>query len=427
MSLQTEPQPTEEKKVNKKKIILIVVIIVVAAAIAAAAFAYMNAHITVNGQQISYSGDSDVETALTEQFYENGYVFNDPEMEQACVTYSIDTSGLDTESRLFSSLFHKEYEVTVEATVDTDKLEDYIDEWNETATESENATIDSDDNITAEVYGTVIDKEALLEAVTDDATGIDVTKYYEQPTVTQTDMEEAVAEKEEYLSWSATYENGFEITIPEDSIKITKKAKVKVDTSFLEESVDNLDDTYNTIGDAVSFTTTGGDTIELSGGYWGTKVDETTEIAYLEEAISNKETVTNREPQMAGQGGEIGNTYAEVSISQQHVWIYVDGEMVMESDCVSGEAGEHDTPTGAYYLLERKTDKVLVGEDYETEVNYWMRITWTGVGFHDASWRSSFGGNIYKTNGSHGCINLPASFAAKLFDVAYAGMPVLIY
>ncbi|SDB24505.1 L,D-transpeptidase family protein [Eubacterium oxidoreducens] len=427
MSSMTEPQQIEEKKAKKKKIIWIIVIVVIAAAIAAAVFAYNNAHIIVNGQQIRYSSDGDVETALTEQFYENGYVFSDPEMEQACVTYSIDTSGLDSGSRLFSSLFHKEYEVTIETSVDTDKLEAYIDEWNESATESENATVDSDDNITAEVYGNKIDKEALLEAVTEDATGIDVSKYYVQPTVTQEDMEAAVAEKEEYLAWSATYENGFEITIPEDSIKITKKAKVKVDTSFLEESVDDLDDTYNTIGDPVSFTTTGGENIELSGGYWGTKVDETTEIAYLEEAIANKETVSNREPQMAGQGGEIGNTYAEVSISQQHVWVYVDGKLVMQSDCVTGEAGENDTPTGAYYLLERKTDKVLVGEDYETEVNYWMRITWTGVGFHDASWRSSFGGNIYKTNGSHGCINLPASFAASLFEVAYAGMPVLIY
>jgi len=50
-----------------------------------------------------------------------------------------------------------------------------------------------------------------------------------------------------------------------------------------------------------------------------------------------------------------------------------------------------------------------------------------GCGLHDASWRSDFGGSIYKTDGSHGCVNLPASFAAALYDKAATGIPVIVF
>ncbi len=421
----------EKSKTNgskgKIKPWMIAILVVVIALVVCAGVAIARAHIVVNGEDIKYSKDMDITKELEEKLYEDGYVFTDGKMEQACVTYSIDTSQVESNASLLAGILHREYTIDIQTTVDKQALAAYVDEWNESAQESVNAKVDEDDQITEEVYGNKIDKKDLLKAVTTDAKGINPEDYYVQPTVTKEDMEAAVAEKKEYQAWKATYENGFEITIPEDCITITKKAKVKVDTSFLEDSVDQLDDTYNTIGDPVSFKTHGGETIELSGGYWGEKVDEITEVNYLKEAISKKESITDRSPQLAGHGGAIGNTYAEVSISAQHVWIYQDGKVTMESDFVSGKAGEHDTPKGAYYLLERKTDKTLVGEDYETKVKYWMRITWTGVGFHDASWRSSFGGSIYKKSGSHGCINLPASFAARLFDIAYVGMPVIIY
>ena len=50
-----------------------------------------------------------------------------------------------------------------------------------------------------------------------------------------------------------------------------------------------------------------------------------------------------------------------------------------------------------------------------------------GIGIHDATWRSKFGGDIYKYDGSHGCINLPLSFAAQVYEIAEPGMPVLCY
>ena len=51
----------------------------------------------------------------------------------------------------------------------------------------------------------------------------------------------------------------------------------------------------------------------------------------------------------------------------------------------------------------------------------------TGIGFHDASWRSKFGGTIYQYSGSHGCINLPVDKAKLLYEKVYKGMPVLCH
>ena len=50
-----------------------------------------------------------------------------------------------------------------------------------------------------------------------------------------------------------------------------------------------------------------------------------------------------------------------------------------------------------------------------------------GVGLHDATWQSSFGGQRYKFNGSHGCINLPLNVAASVFSQVSSGFPVLVY
>ena len=64
--------------------------------------------------------------------------------------------------------------------------------------------------------------------------------------------------------------------------------------------------------------------------------------------------------------------------------------------------------------------------EYETKVTYWMPFN-GGIGLHDANWRSSFGGNIYQTNGSHGCINLPTAAAKEIYDRVYDGIPIICY
>ena len=67
------------------------------------------------------------------------------------------------------------------------------------------------------------------------------------------------------------------------------------------------------------------------------------------------------------------------------------------------------------------------GSEYESPVSYWMGINWSGEGFHDATWRRSFGGNIWISNGSHGCINMPLSRIPEIYEKAEVGMPVVVH
>ena len=180
----------------------------------------------------------------------------------------------------------------------------------------------------------------------------------------------------------------------------------------------------------------------MSGGTYGWIIDEDTETQNLINSIKNGEVVT-REPaykQTAASHSaqDWGNTYVEVDISAQHMWYIVDGSVALETDIVTGIASDPSraTPTGVYSILEMKRNKVLRGSidpstgkpSYETPVSYWMRVTWTGIGFHDASWQSSFGGTRYQTSaGSHGCINMPVDKAASLYGMLGMGTPVVIH
>ena len=117
----------------------------------------------------------------------------------------------------------------------------------------------------------------------------------------------------------------------------------------------------------------------------------------------------------------------EINLTAQHLFFYKNGSLIVESDFVSGNVSKnYDTPTGVYGLTYKERNATLKGENYASDVSYWMPYC-NNVGMHDASWRSSFGSNIYKTSGSHGCVNLPAYAAQKIFENIEQGDPVLVY
>lgn len=121
------------------------------------------------------------------------------------------------------------------------------------------------------------------------------------------------------------------------------------------------------------------------------------------------------------------NTYVTVSINEQYIWFYKNGQLVVSSPVVTGRKGVYDTPKGTYQILSKARNIYLTGPDYKSYVNYWMRITPSQIGLHDAGWRSYFGGNIYINNGSHGCVNLPYYTAQTIYDNAPVGTKVTIY
>lgn len=117
----------------------------------------------------------------------------------------------------------------------------------------------------------------------------------------------------------------------------------------------------------------------------------------------------------------------EVNLTAQHLIYYKDGKVVVDSDFVSGDvAKRRRLPTGAYGLYYKERNRTLRGQGYASPVSFWMPFN-GGVGFHDAKWRGSFGGDYYKWKGSHGCVNLPYSAAKTLFENIESGCAVLVY
>ena len=128
---------------------------------------------------------------------------------------------------------------------------------------------------------------------------------------------------------------------------------------------------------------------------------------------------------------DLAGTYIEVDLSAQHVWFYKNGEVYTECSCVSGDVTkDHGTQTGCFPLAYKESPSVLTGgngeDEYETEVNYWMPF-YEGQGLHDATWRYSFGGSIYKGNGSHGCVNIPLSAAEEIYEAVDTGTAIIIF
>lgn len=118
------------------------------------------------------------------------------------------------------------------------------------------------------------------------------------------------------------------------------------------------------------------------------------------------------------------NPYIVVSISKQTLKYYEYDRLVLSSNIVTGINGK--TPIGTFKILNKARNITLKGKDYESFVNYWIAFLGSSFGFHDASWRSSFGGSIYKANGSHGCVNMPYNKVQQLYNIAPIGTTVYI-
>ncbi len=122
-----------------------------------------------------------------------------------------------------------------------------------------------------------------------------------------------------------------------------------------------------------------------------------------------------------------GGTYVDVNLTTQQLVYFVNGTPSLVSDIVTGNTSKnHGTPVGTYSIYSKATDRTLKGPGYSAFVKYWMPF-YGGYGLHDASWRGAFGGNIYKTNGSHGCVNMPRAMAEALYATVNIGTPVVVH
>lgn len=298
--------------------------------------------------------------------------------------------------------------------------------------------------IVAEEEGTTVDKKALQEALhqalinLQEEMSLEEEGCYRQPKVRADDQKltETLKELNQYASTEITYEFGEKREVLNGEIihnwlTLEADGTIAISQEKIAEYVDELAGKYNTAKKMRSFATSYGSTVSLPWNEYGWKIDEEQEEASILEEVKAG-TQVSREPaysQRAKSHGENdhGGTYVEINITAQHLFFYKDGALIVESDFVSGNLARGDgTPSGAFGLAYKQRDAVLRGEDYRTPVDFWMPFN-GGIGLHDATWRRDFGGNYYKSNGSHGCINLPYNVAEKIFNHIEAADAVFVY
>lgn len=326
-------------------------------------------------------------------------------------------------------------------------------------TPAENAKPEFDGNqyvIKPEVYGNAVDKERLTEQVkvhiTEFQPQLDMvaTKCYAKPKYTEDskEVQEACDAMNKYVNASITYPMNEPVVVDKALIsqwlQVDGEMKVSLNTEAMKQWFTAFGDKYDTQGTTRTFTTPAGKSATVTGGTYGWSIDEDTELVNLQNSILNGEVVTREPAYYAGgtaaahSGQDWGNTYAEVDMSAQHMWYIQNGQVVLETDVVTGEPiPSKITPEGVYSLMWKQPNSVLVGDinpdtgepAYRTKVKYWMQVTSSGVGFHDAIWQTAFGGTLYQIpgTGSHGCINMPLDQAGALFNMIEPGTPVIFH
>jgi len=295
--------------------------------------------------------------------------------------------------------------------------------------------------------------QTLSDAVTGSMQSVDfnaTADVYASASV-KSDSPELIATRDAYNNFakaSITYTFGEEtVTLDGNTIKDwlqfdEKGQLIQDDASFKQHIVDyvaQLAAAHDTVGTERQFQTTSGRTVSVYGSAYGWKIDQDGEVAQLTQEIQSG-TQTTREPVYSMRANsygvnDLGNTYIEVDLTEQYMRYYQDGNVIFESDIVSGLASdpERKTPPGIFTLYYKKSPDVLRGTkkadgtySYEQPVTYWMPFN-GGIGFHDADWQPYFGGDRYLTGGSHGCINMPPDKAGELYNIIQYNVPIICF
>jgi lipoprotein-anchoring transpeptidase ErfK/SrfK len=353
-------------------------------------------------------------------------------------------------SAIFSS---NDFKLEETITYDENLLNKYIDNLsclnnnNNNITEPQNASLKYTDNgyvIVDEINGNKINKSILhdniVKAILDGEKTIDLdaVNCYENPKYTSKSQEVIDAKNtlNKYVDSKITYNFGSRKEILDGTtinnwLKVDDNFEVSFDEEKIKSYVATLSKTYNTVGRTREFATSLGTTIKVSDGDYGWLINSSKERQALIDAIKEGQVVA-KEPiytQAASSrdGSDIGKTYVEIDLTKQHLWFYKDGSLVIDGDVVTGNVSNNNaTPAGVYALKYKQKDATLKGADYNTPVTFWMPFN-GNIGIHDAYWRDVFGGDIYLTSGSHGCVNAPYDLAKTIFGSIDAGTPVVCY
>ena len=298
--------------------------------------------------------------------------------------------------------------------------------------------------IVAETQGTELNSNLVEEVVSaaimmgDNTVDLVDQGCYENAKVTAEDaaLVKACDTMNKWVGAQITYDwNGNKVVVDGDTIHEwiqTDTKNPQLDEEAIAGFVAEQAKEYDTYGKKRKFTTIQGIELTLPGGAYGWKTDREEETKELTAAIEKGETL-DKEPVYSSKGAQkgsddIGSSYVEIDLTNQHLYLFQKGNIVLETDFVSGNMSKPGcvTPPGVFGITYKTKNAVLRGADYATPVNYWMPFN-GNVGMHDATWRSSFGGTIYLTSGSHGCVNLPLDMAAAIYEYMSTGFPIICY
>lgn len=296
-----------------------------------------------------------------------------------------------------------------------------------------------------EVYGNKINSEffakKVLEAVQNRDEVLDLEKegIYYNPKIKKDDEKllSQLEQKNNLNKFEITYDFADRTEVLKNDSLINlyspnEKNMLVPDVEKAEQYIKYIASKYDTFRSTRDFQTTGLGIARVSGGIYGWMTDVKSSTNELVKALENTKTVTLK-PVYRLEGyrretNDIGNSYIEIDLGRQYMWMYKDGQKVLETPIVSGDPTKgNSTPTGTQKVWAKERDRILKGATWESHVDYWMPFDWTGCGLHDSVWRSAYGGSIYRHNGSHGCVNTPPSIMPTLFSNSFYNMPVVVY
>ena len=349
---------------------------------------------------------------------------------------------------LFSS---KALNISETATYNEAKLEEvikglsYFEE--ESIIEPENATLSFNGtsyDIIPEKEGNKLNFERVKEVVkqaiekSDRVVNLEESGCYETAKFTEESPEIIKAQEafNEYLQADITYlfgmqEEKVDAELISSWLEFTSQGEALLNEDKVRGYIRELDKKYSTLGATRQFKTSDGTIATVSGGDYGWQISISKETEALLTAIKEGQTIY-REPistsvSQSYNSNDIGDTYVEISLTKQYLWFYKDGKLLTQGGIVTGDQRRnYSTPQGTYKLDYKQRNATLRGPGYVTPVNYWMPFN-KNIGLHDATWRNSFGGNIYLANGSHGCVNAPYDMAQIIFNNIESGMPIVCY
>lgn len=418
---------------------------------------------TINGMDVSGKSVKSVERMLLTdagtytldiRFKDDAFKFALGDADsQVALTESVDTLLKKHSPFLWfvNAFYQYDYKVGYTVSCDKEKLEACLQASPaldpasmKASTDAKVVLEDGEAKVIPEETGTKLDTAKLYDKVLNALHNYDTTLDVEAaecyiPAHILVDSESILKTKEAadaFVDIEAVYDFGsYTYTIPKEELTkmayVSSDGSIRISKSNVAAYVEKFSEKFTTADTDREFTTHDKKTILVHGGYYGWVIDTETETEELYELLAKKKSFT-KEPACKRCGytlceqNDIGSTYVEIDLSNQHVYYYQNGRLKWDSDCVSGQTPGHKTPGGLYGLTYKKMHATLIGEDYETPVAYWMPFN-GGIGLHDANWRGKFGGEIYTYSGSHGCVNLPVDKAAELYEYVEAGMPIVCY